>query len=176
MRLATGRIDSMWPPCTSSRSCPSKFSRVALTIRIVPSSANDRKPHGAVFNRSSIEIFGPSRHNSVITSSCQIFFDDPDGLFRMAHVWTMARSLHHAQRAFGQLAVEIIAHLERGDSVVGALHDERRHQHLRQIAPVVGEESYLSELARGQWVGRAEAFLEFESQLRPIGILHDRRR
>ena len=60
----------------------------------------------------------------------------------------------------GSARCTIVAHRDRRDHVVRALHDERRHLDRGEIAAVVREERRLGESSRDHRIGGAEARLE----------------
>ena len=94
----------------------------------------------------------------------------------MTHVRTVSRRLERVKRASRKLAAQVVADGVRRDHIVGALHDERRHEYRRQVRAIVGEERRLGEALRDDGIGGAEARLELARELRTIGILHDRGR
>ncbi len=58
----------------------------------------------------------------------------------------------------------------------GALDHQRRHGHLREVGPVVGQERGAGEHPRDGRVGAAEAVGQLLAQLRPVRVAHDHRR
>lgn len=58
----------------------------------------------------------------------------------------MADIVDHGQLAAGQVPVQVLSHLARGDQIVAALQDQRRHGGLGQIRAVVGGEGHPAEV------------------------------
>src|ERR1044071_4264201 len=105
MRPPGGRTDSKCSPVSTSSSYPSQPSSVAFAVSTRPSSASERKPHGALFSSSSMRTVSGS---GVIA---EVFLDDADRLLRVAHVRAEARGFEQAQGAVRQVARKVLADL-----------------------------------------------------------------
>src|SRR5688572_30483548 len=100
-------------------------ARVLLTASIVPSSANETKPHGALSSSESMSNRSILRPNC--SSGGEVILHHRDGLLRMAEVGAMPRRFQEAQRTVGNGARKIPAYFGGRDRIFGALHDQRRH-------------------------------------------------
>src|SRR5919109_2575347 len=149
MRLPTLRTDSTCRPTSSLRAKPSNSRRVPFTVRTVPSSAKETKPHGARSSSGSILLLSSvtRRHRFEASPASrgpldvwyggeQIFPDHVDGLVRVAHMRTVTGRPKEFQRTPRNRFAEVLSDLRWGDDVLRALHDERRHSHSGEVLAV----------------------------------------
>ena len=106
----------------------------------------------------------------------QVLPDGRDGLLRGAQMRTMARGVQVHQRAAGEVAVNELAHARGRDNIFGALQNQRRGQHARQILAIVGKERNPGKMPGDFRVRAAEALRQFRPQFGTLGIPHNRRR
>src|SRR4051794_40535296 len=136
MRAPTVRIFSMLLPGREPGSCPTISWSVEFASVTVPSSENERNPHGSVSRM--VSMGRPSGRSS--SGRAKVLPDQADRLVWMTHVRAVPRGLHHPERAAAEVSVEVLADLERGDHVFGALEDETRDGDVLEVFPIVREE------------------------------------
>src|SRR4051812_36748543 len=124
---------------------------------MVPLSSNETTPHGSASSISAAERVARDVETSVNRTCPEVFAHERNRLFRRAHVRTVARCLHHSQRAARGMLVNVFTNRIRGDHVLRTLKDERWDSETRQIFTIVREERRLGETPRDHRVGRTEA-------------------
>src|SRR4051812_8177291 len=112
----------MFRPVSSAVVVSRRDASLLFTSRIVPSSENDRKPHGAVSSSSSMKkklLPGSGCYRAL-----QVILDDLDRLVRMADMRAVAGRVHQLERTPGKRLMDVFSHRQRRDHIVRALHHQ----------------------------------------------------